>query len=82
MLNSSGTGPSSSAFVITPDDDNDLTYPIRALYVGTGGDITLILQDDTVAIALVNVLPGSCLPLQIKRILSSGTGASDLVGLR
>jgi hypothetical protein len=77
-----GTGPSSSAFAITPNDDNDLTYPIRALYVGTGGDITCILWDDTVAIVLANVLGGSCLPLSIKRILDTGTGASDLVGLR
>ena len=81
-LNASATGPSPSAFAITPDDDNNLAYPIRALYVGTGGDITCILQDDTVAVVFANVLGGSCLPLQVKRILASGTGASDLLGLR
>jgi len=81
-MESFGTGPSSSAFAITPDDDNDLSLPTRALYVGTGGDITCILWDDTVAVVFANVLGGSCLPLQVKRILDTGTGASDLVGLR
>jgi hypothetical protein len=80
-LNSFGTGPSSSAFSITPNDDADITYPIRAIYVGTGGDLQVILQDDTVEILFANVLGGSCLPLQIKRVMASGTAASDLVGL-
>lgn len=82
LINSSGVGPTSSAFVITADDDNDLPYPIRAVYVGTGGDLTVILQDDTAEVTLANVLGGSCLPLQIKRVLATGTAASDLVGLR
>jgi hypothetical protein len=82
LINSFGTGPSSSAFSITPDDDNDITYPIRALYVGTGGDLQVILQDDTAETLFANVLGGSCLPLQIKRVMASGTAASDLVGLR
>lgn len=81
-MESFGTGPSSSAFAITPNDDVDLTYPIRALYVGTGGDIVCILWDDTAEVTFANVLGGSCLPLQVKRILDTGTGASDLVGLR
>lgn len=81
-LNSFGTGPSGSAFVITPDDDNDLFYVTRALYVGTGGDLVVILVDDTEEVLFANVLGGSCLPLQIKRVIASGTAASDLVGLR
>lgn len=81
-MESFGDGPSSSAFVITPSDTVNLTYPTRALYVGTGGDINVLLWDDTVAILLKNVLGGSCLPLRVKRIYDTDTGASDLVGLR
>lgn len=82
LVNSFGTGPTSSAFAITANDDADLDYPIRALYVGTGGDVTVILQDDTAEVTFANVLGGSCLPLQVKRVLATGTAASDLVGLR
>lgn len=82
MTNTFGTGPSESAFTITPNDDVDLAYPTRALYVGTGGDITLLLWGDTSSIVLANVLGGSCLPLAVKRVYDTGTGASDLVGLR
>lgn len=82
LINTQGTGPSESAFSITPDDDNDLAYPTRALYVGAGGDITLLLWGDTDSVVLVNVLGGSCLPLMVKRVYATGTGASDLVGLR
>lgn len=77
-----GTGPSSSAFAITPSDSVNLAYPTRALYVGTGGDIVLLLWDDTTVITLKNVLGGSCLPLCVKRVNETDTGASDLVGLR
>lgn len=82
LVNASGTGPSPSAFAINADDDNDITYPIRALYVGTGGDLVVILQDDTTEVTFANVLGGSCLPIQVKRVMATGTAASDLVGLR
>lgn len=81
-MEASGVTSSTSAFTITPSDDVDLTYPTRALYVGSGGDIVLLLWDDTVAVTLKNVLGGSCLPLNVKRIYATDTGASDLVGLR
>lgn len=82
LINTQGTGPSESAFAITPSDTVDLTYPTRALYVGTGGDIKVLLWGDTIAVILANVLGGSCLPLAVKRIYATDTGASDLVGLR
>lgn len=81
-MEASGVTSSTSAFAITPDDDADLIYPTRALYVGTGGNINLLLWDDSDPVILTNVLGGSCLPLNVKRIYATDTGASDLVGLR
>jgi len=81
-MEANGVTSSPSAFAITPSDTVNLTYPTRALYVGTGGDINILLWNDTVPVILKNVLGGSCLPLSVKRVYDTDTGASDLVGLR
>ncbi|MDX3928210.1 MAG: hypothetical protein QHC90_20695 [Shinella sp.] len=72
--------PASHAFAIVPDNDAELAVTTRALYVGTGGDVTLVtVSGETVT--FVNIAPGSVLPLRTARILENGTTAADLVGL-
>lgn len=54
---------------------------VRAIFVGTGGNITCTLQNDTTPVVLKNVPSGALLPLSVKSVASSGTTAADIVGL-
>lgn len=72
--------PANNAAAITPSDTEELTYAIRAIYVGGIGDITLVtLGGDTVT--FVDVPGGTVLPVSAKQVLASGTDATNLVGL-
>lgn len=73
--------PGESGFAITPDDDNDLSQITRGIYVGGTGDISLILKDDATAVTLHRVVAGTVLPLRARRIRSTDTTATNLVGL-
>lgn len=60
--------------------DTDLAVPVRALYIGTGGNVkvrSVIDQDVT----FYNVGTGTILPVTCKRVYSTGTTASNIVGL-
>lgn len=71
--------PAPSGASITPNDTTDLPRLAR-LYVGVSGDIAVILANDTVAIPLKNV-PVGYQPLIVKRVLATGTTASELIAL-
>jgi hypothetical protein len=78
-----------NAQALTPDDNNDITIGGTSidnlengvcLYVGTGGDITVTMLSGQV-VTFSNVPNGSFMPIQIKKLWSSGTGASNILGL-
>lgn len=74
------SGPASSGFTVTPHDTTDLPEPTRAVYVGSGGDLTVrMLTGETLVFSAV--LPGSLLPVRVTRIFATGTSAANLVGL-
>ncbi|KEQ03751.1 MULTISPECIES: spike base protein, RCAP_Rcc01079 family [Pseudorhizobium] len=74
------SGPAASGFAVTPNDTTDLPEPTRALYVGSGGDLTVrMLTGETLTFAAVS--PGSLLPLRASRVFATGTSAANLVGL-
>jgi hypothetical protein len=72
--------PASKAFAITPNDSTDLTVSTRAVYVGTAGNLSVILTDDSAAVTLTNCAVGYH-PLKCKRVRATGTTATGLVGL-
>lgn len=74
-----GDWPAGNAAAITPDDDNDLDTPTRAIYIGTSGDVKVDLVDSG-TVTFANV-PIGILPVQAKRVYDTGTGASNLVAL-
>ncbi|KGD86576.1 MULTISPECIES: hypothetical protein [Rhizobium/Agrobacterium group] len=79
-MQASLSGPASSGFSITPSDGSDLPEATRALYVGTGGNLTVrMLSGET--LTLSNVSSGSLLPLRITRVLATGTTAAAIAGL-
>lgn len=79
-----GGGPNQSAslyFAITPHNSTDFTQGyVRGIYVGVTGDVVAVGQNGT-AITFKNVPQGSVLPIEAKRVNSTGTTATDLVGL-
>lgn len=72
--------PARHAFTITPNDNADFANFARAFYVGATGDVALttVGGDD---IIMVGLPLGSVVPVACKRIKSTGTTASNLVGL-
>lgn len=81
-LSASYTAPSASFVAISPSDSVDLAIPARALYVGGGGNIAVIgLDDESTVTTFIAVPTGSVLPIRVKRVKSTGTTATNLIGL-
>jgi hypothetical protein len=73
--------PARNAFSVTPDDTNALASLPKAIYVGTGGNITLRGVDSTQDVIFYNVSNGSIIDIRAKFIRATGTTASNLIGL-
>lgn len=85
VVGSRGSSPNSSAtgiVAVTPDDDNDIpaNSQVRGLYVGSGGDISVVMSDGSTGIFSA-VPTGMILPAQITRVLATGTTATDILAL-
>lgn len=64
---------------VTPDDAADLDFATRAIAVGAEGFVQLTtIAGDT---GRVYVVPGAPFPIRARRILATGTTASDIVAL-
>lgn len=72
-------GLATGGFSISPDNDNDLTTPASAIYVGGAGDIKVdTIDGDTLTFVSH---PVGYLPVQVKKVYATGTGATNLIGL-
>ena len=78
MTNSSA--PAQEAFAITPSDTTELGY--RGIYVGSAGNINVLPFSGSIPVLFKNVLAGTILPIQVKKVLATNTTATDLIGLR
>lgn len=74
------SGPASSGFAITPADATDLAEATRCLYVGSGGNIAVVMVSGA-TLTLKGIGDGTLLPLRVKRVLATGTSAAEIVGL-
>ena len=72
-------GSSPKAFAITPNDSADLSDFCRAIVVGTEGVVKYHNFDGLVCTTAS--LPAGVYPFQIRRVLATGTTASDLTGV-
>ena len=74
-----------SASPVVPSDTLDVRYD--ALFVGSTGNVAVICRDDTAddansgAVTLFNVASGEILPFSVRRVLSTNTTASNIIGL-
>lgn len=73
--------PARNAEAVTPHDTNELTKISRALYIGTGGDVTVQMAGTGTAILFANVPSGAILPIRVIRVNDTGTDAEDIVAL-
>ena len=73
--------PSRAPFAITPHDANALPSVPKAIYVGTGGNVTLRGVEGSADVVLKNVANGQVIDVQAKYVRATGTTAADLVGL-
>lgn len=71
-------GPSRKCFDIVPSDTVPLSDIPKGIYIGTGGNITGRLVDDTQDHTWKNLNPG-ILPFRFAYIRSTGTTAADLI---
>ncbi len=71
--------PSPIGAAVTPSDDDDLSHQTRALYVGVGGDVVVLLAGMLTTLTLKNVADGQVLPLNVRRVFDTGTSATDIV---
>lgn len=70
----------SDGFSITPSDSDLFAENAMAIYVGGAGAIALVTTNGT-SLTFSGVLAGSVLPVKAKQVLSTGTTATNLVGL-
>ncbi len=73
--------PARLAYAITPHASAEVDPLPKAIYVGTGGDVTLRAADSGADIVFRNVASGQILDVRPKHIRVTGTTAADIVGL-
>lgn len=70
-----------SALAVTPSDSTTFTPPAIGLWVGTGGNVAVRMFGSQTSVTFLNVPNGNTLPIQVDKVLSTGTSASDIVRL-
>jgi hypothetical protein len=73
--------PLTNSFAITPSDTLELPFVTRAVYVGGTGDITLRLAGGTASQLIKAVPVGTVLPLRVRQVFATGTGATLIIGM-
>lgn len=75
---SNSTAPASSAVAVTPNDSTVISVT-RSLYVGTTGNLNVRMANgETVVFVAV---PVGVFPIQVDRVLSTSTTASNILAL-
>lgn len=72
--------PAENAAAVTPNDSTDLANTTRGVYVGVTGD----LKVDTVGgntVTFVSLAAGIIHPIRAKRVYSTGTTATSILGV-
>lgn len=72
--------PGARHYAVTPHDSTDFTASFRALYIGTGGDVVIVDMNST-AVTYKNVPAGTVIPMRGRRVNSTSTTATDIVGI-
>lgn len=74
-----GSAPAQDAVTVTPSDVTIFVPHLRALRVGTGGEVVIITPRGT-TLTFQNVQNGETLPIAAAKVLDTGTTASGIIG--
>jgi hypothetical protein len=77
---SSMSYPAEHAEAVTPSDSTDLLIVSRALFVGSGGNIAVVMASGA-AVTFTGVLTGAILPVRVSRVKATGTTASSITAI-
>lgn len=72
------------AMAVTTNDAADLPTYAKALWIGGAGNVVVIPMnavDDANTVTFTAVPAGTLLPVQVRRVLNTGTTATLIVGL-
>jgi hypothetical protein len=72
--------PASDAFAITPSDSVDLSANTRGVYVGVSGNLKVDMENGQ-TVTFVGLVAGVIHPLCVKRVYSTLTTATNIVGV-
>lgn len=72
--------PASTAFTITPDDVTDLPEITRSVFVGSAGNVSVVMHSGA-QLTFQGLAAGTILPIRIRRLRATGTTATAIVGL-
>jgi hypothetical protein len=69
-----------SAEVVTPSNSTVLK-PTRALYIGGAGDVKVDMAERGTAVLFTALLAGTILPVQVTKVYSTDTDATNIIAL-
>lgn len=72
--------PAHSATMVVPSDTAALPQVSRALYVGQGGDLSVVMAGGE-TVTFEAVVSGSLLPIRVSRVNAAGTTAAGVLAL-
>jgi hypothetical protein len=75
------SAPATRAVAVAPHDSDALTDIPKALYVGSGGDITMRGANDDADRLWRDVPSGAILPFRASHVRATGTDAADILAL-
>lgn len=79
-LTADATVSARRANAVVTSDTVIYDQPTRGLYVGSGGNVTVEMVSGGI-VTFTNIIAGTLLPIQVDRIYSTGTTATNLVAL-
>lgn len=74
------TSSAKGVTAITKSDSAFLSTPVRGIYVGTSGDVCVMALSGEV-VTFKNLAAGMIHPIAAQKIFSTGTTATDIVGI-
>lgn len=76
-------GSAIHAFTVTKSDSTVFTQPTRYIYVGGAGDVAVLMSGDVSPNSVIfKAVPvGTVLSLSVQQVLSTGTTATNILGL-
>jgi hypothetical protein len=68
------------AAAVTPSDTTELG-PCKALYIGGAGNVSVWMPERETPVTFIAVPVGTVLPVSARRVLQTGTTATNIVAL-